>query len=55
MISENMDTLSNGFIDLWLPRDVEGTLTITQGDLTVSKLISTASGEPTCETTMQLQ
>jgi len=41
-------------IDLWLPRNIEGTLTITQGELTASKLISTASGEPTCETTMKL-
>ncbi len=55
IISENMMSLSNGFIDLWLPRDIEGTLTITQGELTVSKLISTEAGEPTCETTMQLK
>jgi len=54
IVSENMMSLSNGFIDLWLPRDVEGTLTITQGELSTSKSISTESGEPTCETTMQL-
>jgi len=54
IVSENMMSLSNGFIDLWLPRDVEGTLTITQGELSTSKIISTESGEPTCETTMQL-
>jgi hypothetical protein len=54
IISENMTSLSNGFIDLWLPRDVEGTLTITQGNLSASKVISTEAGEPTCETTMHL-
>lgn len=54
IVSKNMMSLSNGFIDLWLPRDIEGTLTITQGDLSAVKLISTAAGEPTCETTMQL-
>ncbi len=54
IISDNMTSLSNGFIDLWLPRNIEGTLTITQGDLSTSKIISTASGQPTCETTMQL-
>lgn len=54
ILSESMDTLSNGFIDLWLPRDIEGTLTITQGELTTSKVIKTVAGEPTCETTMQL-
>jgi len=54
IISENMMSMSNGFIDLWLPRDIEGTLTITQGELSTMKLISTEAGEPTCETTMKL-
>jgi len=54
ILSENMMSMSNGFIDLWLPRDIEGTLTITQGELSATKLISTEAGEPTCETTMQL-
>lgn len=54
LVSESMISMSNGFIDLWLPRDVEGTLIITQGELTANKLISTEVGEPTCETTMQL-
>ncbi len=54
VVSESMMSLSNGFIDLWLPRDIEGVLTITQAELTAVKLISTEAGEPTCETTMQL-
>lgn len=54
ILSETMDTLSNGFIDLWLPRDIEGTLTITQGDFVATKVISTEAGQPTCETTMRL-
>lgn len=54
IISEEMTSLSNGFIDLWLPRDVTGTLTITHNGLSASKIIKTISGEPTCETTMQL-
>jgi hypothetical protein len=54
ILSENMNSMSNGFIDLWLPRDIVGTLTITQGDLSTSKVIKTVAGEPTCETTMQL-
>lgn len=55
ILSETMNSLSNGFIDLWLPRNVNGTLTITHGALSASKDISTLSGQPTCETTMQLQ
>lgn len=54
ILSQNMTSLNNGFIDLWLPRNIEGTLTITQGDLSASKVIQTVAGEPTCETTMQL-
>jgi hypothetical protein len=54
IISEYMMSMSNGFIDLWLPRNIEGTLTITKEGLFTSKEISTYSGDPTCETTMQL-
>lgn len=54
VLSEEMTIMSNGFIDLWLPRDIEGTLTITQGELSASKVISTTTGDPTCETTMKL-
>lgn len=54
ILSQSMDTLSNGFIDMWLPRNIEGTLTITQGDFVATKLISTEAGQPTCETTMRL-
>jgi hypothetical protein len=54
LLSENITSMSNGFIDLWLPRNIEGTLTIRQGDISTSKVIKTVAGEPTCETTMQL-
>ncbi|MCF7927227.1 MAG: CueP family metal-binding protein [Candidatus Izimaplasma sp.] len=45
---------SNGFIDMWLPRNQEGTLTINYNDQTASKTITTYAEDPTCETTMQL-
>ena len=54
LLSKTMSSMENGFIDLWLPRNVEGTLTISYGDLISSKDISTSNGEPTCETTMKL-
>jgi hypothetical protein len=54
VISKTMLSMANGFIDLWLPRNIEGTLTITQGTLEASKQISTYSGNATCETTMKL-
>jgi len=55
IISENIDTMANGFFDLWLPRNVEGTMTITQGEFVATKTLTTYAGDPTCETTMQLQ
>jgi hypothetical protein len=55
IVDDQFGTGSNGFIDLWLPRDVEGTLTIYSDTETVSKTISTTAGSPTCETTMWLQ
>lgn len=55
ILSENMTSLSNGFIDLWLPRNIEGTLTITFNNLESSKIISTVDNAPTCETTMKLK
>ncbi|MFK5883520.1 MAG: CueP family metal-binding protein [Candidatus Izemoplasma sp.] len=48
------ESLNNGFIDFWLPRDIEGVLSITYGDLTSVKMISTFSGDATCETTFKL-
>jgi hypothetical protein len=54
LIDQQIDSLSNGFIDLWLPRNIEGTLTITHDGKTASKIITTDSEAPTCETTMKL-
>ena len=54
ILSETVSTQANGFIDLWLPRDKEGTLIIEYGDLSSSKYIETYPEEPTCETTMRL-
>ncbi|MCF7925355.1 MAG: CueP family metal-binding protein [Candidatus Izimaplasma sp.] len=54
IMDETITSQSNGFIDLWLPRDIEGTLTITYNDLSTSKTITTYTDDKTCETTMQL-
>lgn len=54
VLSQEMTTLSNGFIDLWLPRNVSGTLTITVGELSSSTNVTTNPGDKTCETTMLL-
>lgn len=54
VVDETMTSLENGFIDLWLPRDKNLSVKITQGDKTVESTISTFEGDNTCITTMQL-
>ena len=48
-------TFNNGFVGLWLPRGIEGTLTVTHGEKTGSVPFSTVGSEAkTCETTLRL-
>ncbi len=54
LVEESATTYANGFVGYWLPEDVEGTIEITQGDLSGSVPFSTTEGSPTCVTTLQL-
>lgn len=54
IIDETMKTESNGFIDLWLPRNETYNVLITQGDKTTESEIATFENDNTCITTMQL-
>lgn len=54
IVSEKTRTNENGFVGIWLPRDITGTLTITQDGKSASTEIATGSEDPTCLTTMQL-
>lgn len=45
---------SHGFIDLWLPRDKEFHISISQNEKTVKSKFSTFESDDTCNTTMQL-
>lgn len=55
LIDQVMNSGSNGFVDLWLPREIEGTLTIQYDGMSVSNEITTIGDAKTCETTMRLQ
>lgn len=52
--NETVTTPSNGFIDLWLPRDQNYQVTIEQNGMQAESEISTYEGDDTCVTTMQL-
>lgn len=54
IIDEEMTTLANGFIDLWLPRERTYTVKFTQDDYEAEGEISTFKDDYTCITTMQL-
>ncbi|HLS00495.1 MAG TPA: CueP family metal-binding protein, partial [Beutenbergiaceae bacterium] len=54
-VDETQRTFDNGFIGLWLPRDVDATLTITHGEAVASAPISTRADCPTCITDMRLR
>ncbi|MFN3339780.1 MAG: CueP family metal-binding protein [Dietzia sp.] len=54
VLDESRTTYDNGFVGLWLPRDLTGTLTIEhEGDSTTSP-VSTGDDDLTCLTTMQV-
>ena len=47
-------TGEKGFLGLWLPRNVNATITVGQDALSASGSITTFDGDPTCLTTLQL-
>lgn len=55
IVDKTVKTFDNGFVGVWLPRGIEATLDVEQGELSASSKISTATSEDvTCLTTMQL-
>lgn len=51
---EMMESQSNGFIDLWVPRNQKFNITIAHNGRTAKSEISSFEGDDTCITTMQL-
>lgn len=54
ILDEERTAYANGFVGLWLPRGITGTLTVSDGDRSASTPISTGESDPTCLTTLQL-
>lgn len=48
-------TYNNGFAGIWLPKNLEGTITVTDGELTATTNIETYSTSNTCLTTLKLR
>jgi len=55
LVDEIRATFDNGFVGLWLPRDIDATITIEYDGLSATSGLSTRSDDDaTCVTTMQL-
>ncbi|WFE26098.1 CueP family metal-binding protein [Solwaraspora sp. WMMD791] len=54
LMDESRTTFANGFVGLWLPRNITGTLQITSDGKTAESKISTSDDAPTCLTTLRL-
>lgn len=48
---QKVKSMNSGFIGIWLPRDIEATLTISYNGLSVTKSITTYAKSDTCITT----
>jgi len=55
ILSKTVQSLNNGFIEIWLPRKKEITLKIKYDGKVVEESISTYEGDRTCITTMRLK
>ena len=54
LVDEQATTYTNGFVGFWVPRDIEGTISVTHEGRVGSVPFTTADGSPTCITTLQL-
>lgn len=54
LVDETRTAADNGFVGLWLPRGVAGTITLTVDGATTTSAFATGADDPTCVTTMQL-
>lgn len=54
LVDADATTYANGFVGFWLPKDTNGTITVTQGERTGQTPFATGDGDATCVTTLQL-
>jgi hypothetical protein len=54
LVDKQAKTYANGFVGVWLPRDVRGTVTVTHAGVRGSAPFATTEGSPSCMTTLRL-
>lgn len=55
IVDKILETLPNGFFELWLPREIEGVLTVEYEGLSATTTVSTYETDLTCLATMELK
>ena len=55
IIDKEVTTYKNGFFGLWLPKNIEGTITVNYEGKSASTTITTYNNSETCLTTLKLQ
>lgn len=55
IIDQDMTSGSNGFVGVWLPRNINGTLEVTYNGKKAQTVIATHRNSQTCLTTLQLK
>lgn len=51
IVNSDLTTMENGFVGVWLPRNMDGTVTVSYNGLTAQAPIATFAGSNTCLTT----
>ncbi len=54
IVNSEMTTMENGFVGVWLPRNMNASIEVLYNGLSAQTSISTFSGSNTCLTTLQL-
>jgi hypothetical protein len=51
IVNSDLTTMANGFVGVWLPRNMDGTVSVTYNGLVAKAPITTFAGSDTCLTT----
>lgn len=54
LLDESSRTYDNGFVGLWLPRDIEAEIVVEHDGRSGSQTVRTGAEDPTCLTTLRL-
>lgn len=54
IVNSTFTTMENGFVGVWLPRNINATLTVNYNGMTAQAAINTSKGSNTCLTELKL-